>query len=195
MEVKIYVLKDPITLEIRYVGKTNSIKTRFCRHLSHARNLNNKRHIDNWIRSINNNPIIEIIELCTEENWKDREIYWIKYYRDLKTNLCNHSDGGEGAGYRNKNCVGKKHTDATKQKIREATFNRSDDIKKHLSDIGKQKTLSKNNNAKKVIHINSNIEYGSLKEACLIFNLNYSSEVNRIMLKRKTASFKYKIVN
>jgi group I intron endonuclease len=90
----IYKLIDPITNEVRYVGKTNNLVRRFSAHL--RRSKTNKYHSARWINSLLNKnlkPILEIIEECNETNWEEREIYWINYYREL-FDLTNILDGG-----------------------------------------------------------------------------------------------------
>jgi len=44
----IYALKDPITLEIRYIGKSNAPKERYTRHLREAKNKPNNHRLC-WI--------------------------------------------------------------------------------------------------------------------------------------------------
>jgi len=127
----IYVLIDPRDNQIRYVGKTNNIKTRLTEHCT-PRNLKNNTYKVNWIRSVLNynlRPILKVIEQCDESNWQEREIYWIKYYRDLGYDLTNATEGGEGTQlFGDKNPMygipspnkGRKHSEETKRKIRES---------------------------------------------------------------------------
>ena len=86
---------------IRYVGKTPSrrLNKRKHEHLSEARSLRDNRHKNNWIRKILNkdeNLNIIVLEECNEDNWIEREIFWISQFE----NLTNRSEGGEGnSGY------------------------------------------------------------------------------------------------
>lgn len=85
----IYSLSHPITNEIRYIGKTINLKRRYKQHLY------DKRHSykASWVKSIlkeNLKPILTIIEECNENNWREREIFWISQFNNL-TNLM---DGG-----------------------------------------------------------------------------------------------------
>lgn len=99
MIIYIYLLRDPITNEIRYIGKTKDLKQRLINHINNAKLKKFNRHIYNWILTLLNQnlkPLIELVEECNLDNWSEREKYWIKYYKELGNNLCNHSIGGEG---------------------------------------------------------------------------------------------------
>lgn len=89
----IYKLIDPITNKVRYVGKTkNKLNVRLSQHISKSKT-NYKSHVYDWIRKLQcsgNKPIIELIEECFENNWEEREIYWISQFK----NLTNISRGG-----------------------------------------------------------------------------------------------------
>lgn len=94
----IYVLKDPKTKEVVYVGKTYSIKQRFYKHTCLKMQVTKNSPIAKWLTSLllsGTKPIIESIEVVGE-NWEDREIYWIDFYRKLNLNLLNKSNGGKG---------------------------------------------------------------------------------------------------
>jgi hypothetical protein len=132
--IYIYTLSCPITKEIRYVGKTKSIKLRLQSHIDYARNTKRKRrHVSDWILGLleqNLKPIITIIEKTDVVNWVDRERYWISHFKNLQFNLCNLTDGGESnTGYvysdelkevRRKARIGYKIPDTTKEKIRKS---------------------------------------------------------------------------
>lgn len=95
----IYVLRDPRTQEVRYVGKTvRDLRHRLAMHIRSAQR-GARRHSSNWIRSLLNNgiaPEIKEIEVAYE-NWAAREKYWIAYYRKMSPGrLTNLTDGGDG---------------------------------------------------------------------------------------------------
>lgn len=94
--ISIYVLKDPKTDEIRYVGKTKrDINKRLTQHIFDKRET--QKYF--WILQLKNEglkPIIEVIEFCTDNDWSEREIYWIQHYKDLNCNLTNCNAGGFG---------------------------------------------------------------------------------------------------
>lgn len=92
---KIYLLRNPLTSEIKYIGFTDqSLKRRLILHVSHSKK--NKTYVQKWINSLELPPLIELIEECDNNIWQQRESYWIKYYREQGCKLCNLTDGGEG---------------------------------------------------------------------------------------------------
>jgi hypothetical protein len=97
MEVYIYGLKDPITNEVRYVGKTiQPLNKRLSQHLWEGNNSNPYKL--NWINQVKSkgcSPEIILLEVTTESEWVLREQYWISQY-DRLTNL---TDGGESGLY------------------------------------------------------------------------------------------------
>lgn len=118
--VYIYCLKHPENQEIRYIGKTTNIKRRLSQHIQDAKSHISNRRTINWICNLlksNLKPIIEIIEVCNENNWQEREIYWISYYKE-RVDLCNHHEGGLG-------CLGRKLTQNEKEKIRKIGYKQS----------------------------------------------------------------------
>lgn len=109
----IYVLKDPETNLIRYVGKTvNKVNYRLSQHLNEAKRSLAKNHRLNWLKTLidkNLIPIIEIIDECSWLESQEREQHWIKHYKDSNFDLVNETDGGEGnLGYKkSKDTIGK----------------------------------------------------------------------------------------
>lgn len=108
----IYVLKDPKSLTIRYVGKTNNLKKRYAYHL-HSSRLNGKTKLKRWLKTLLSEslkPIMEEIEEIDVSNWELREKYWIAFYKEKGCDLCNHTEGGYGIS----SC-----SEETKNKLRE----------------------------------------------------------------------------
>lgn len=97
--IKIYTLKDPITNEIRYVGKTsNSLTERLQHHFYDLRRSKNKHKI-NWFKKLENlglKPIIELLDEVDDNDWKFWERYWISQIKTWGFNLINYLEGGEG---------------------------------------------------------------------------------------------------
>lgn len=97
-KVKIYSLVDPRNNRIMYIGRTKArLSARLAGHCHDSRHKNGPK--DKWIRELNDlklKPIISMIEDVEEEIWREREIYWIAFYRQLNSTLCNLAKGGEG---------------------------------------------------------------------------------------------------
>lgn len=98
----IYALIDPNTLLVRYIGQTIcNVKKRYHQHIYAAKQEKSKvRHITSWIKYLANKyqtPILEIIEDNIEiEQLDSKEIQYIKLFKSIGANLCNHSEGGKG---------------------------------------------------------------------------------------------------
>lgn len=92
--VFIYALRNPLTDETRYVGKSKHPKQRYCEHLSKARTKKYENiHLGHWINKLDRQglkPKLEILEECGSNEWKEREKYHIANYK----NLVNISEGG-----------------------------------------------------------------------------------------------------
>lgn len=109
--VKIYALKCPISLEVRYVGKTSqSLSKRMNCH----RYTYDKSHRTNWFKSLKEKgfiPIIELIEEVEENVWPEKERFWIAHFKAQGAILCNGTDGGRGGR------SGVSHSEETRRKM------------------------------------------------------------------------------
>jgi group I intron endonuclease len=118
MKMFIYTLEDPITMEIRYVGKTKNLKDRLWRHLAKCYLDNDKNlHKTRWIKQLLKrglSPVMKIIEECNIQDVNFLEQYWISQFKTWGFKLTNMSLGGEIVG----NWKGKKHSEETKLKLR-----------------------------------------------------------------------------
>ncbi len=95
MKTYIYSLTDPIDNQIKYIGKSNNPHKRYYNHIGDVKKgFKNKKC--NWLRKLlneNKKPILQILEECDDNNWQERETYWI-----TKINpRCNHYAGGNGS--------------------------------------------------------------------------------------------------
>ncbi len=104
----IYILKDPTTCEVRYVGKSNNPKRRLMAHMRKNKDLGT--HKRNWINSLNSKPILEIIKEVPKKEWQEHEKFYIEYYLSLGCKLVNWGDGGEGLTYGNQTSFKKGHS-------------------------------------------------------------------------------------
>ncbi len=137
---KIYVLLDKNNV-VRYVGKTiKSLEHRLRLHLCDAKRENN--HRANWIRKCLSEgyaPTIQLIEEVGGDGC-EKEMYWIKFFREEGLNLVNVTDGGDGIiGYRhshesrakmslaqmgNKKWLGRHHSQEYKSRMSQLLKNR-----------------------------------------------------------------------
>jgi hypothetical protein len=94
---KIYILTEPETGEVRYVGVTwGTLRKRRGCHIREARR-GHHSHKCHWTRQLLNQglePAIELLEVT--EHWREREVFWIAHYRQLGARLTNLADGGKG---------------------------------------------------------------------------------------------------
>lgn len=98
----IYALIDPDN-NVRYIGKTKvSLQKRLSQHITDSKSIMNgskRRNINkrySWIISLlkdNKKPNIILLEECNENNWIEREVYYISKYKNL-TNMTKGGDGG-----------------------------------------------------------------------------------------------------
>lgn len=103
-KIYIYVLLDPTTDAVRYVGKTNNVYKRYYNHLQELQDPKKRGyHSKNWIRQVLKTgvaPKILIVEECNSDTWREREKFWIQLYKTEGCNLTNMTEGGDGiAGY------------------------------------------------------------------------------------------------
>lgn len=94
--IYIYTLTDPISKEVKYIGKTKNIERRFYKHITEKRNNTYK---EQWIGGLKNKgylPIIEVLDVVDEEDWMFWETWWISLFKSWNFKLTNISTGGEG---------------------------------------------------------------------------------------------------
>lgn len=112
----IYVLKDPISLKIRYVGKTSNPNNRIYRHMSDYSLAESWTKKNKWLlhlKKLNLVPIMEIIDEANDNDVNDLEKKWIKHFKENGIKLTNMTDGGDGYDW-----TGKNHTKESIRKIK-----------------------------------------------------------------------------
>jgi predicted GIY-YIG superfamily endonuclease len=96
----IYVLTDPDTQKIRYVGQTNNLQKRLTQHYTPSEFKNNTHKV-NWLKSLvkfGKKADYHIVESNISNSEIDAaEIFWIAYFKSIGADLVNGSDGGEGS--------------------------------------------------------------------------------------------------
>lgn len=93
----IYTLNDPITYEVRYVGKSNMPKRRYYAHMRADKTASS--HKINWVQSLVKEglkPDLFIVKEVPISEWKEWERYFIKYFKKIGNNVINHTKGGDG---------------------------------------------------------------------------------------------------
>ena len=100
MKWSIYILSDPETLEVRYVGyTTQTLYRRLKGHIHHAKAYGRGK-VRLWILQMlasEKEPIISLLESGEGAGWIEAERRWIKHYRELLGDrLVNQASGGEG---------------------------------------------------------------------------------------------------
>jgi len=98
MQHFIYTLSDPISNEIKYIGKTKNLKNRLGSHMTPCNLKNTWTAKSKWLKYLKNNnlkPIMETIDIGDENNIDDLEIYWISQFKTWGFKLKNETDGGQ----------------------------------------------------------------------------------------------------
>lgn len=143
--VNIYSLSDPITGEIRYVGKTvKNIQRRLSLHLQDAKSLNH--HTANWIKSLRKQglkPISELLDIVDDDNWGFWEKYWISQCKAWGFRLTNHTEGGDGGcGVVVSEESKRKKSETLKRRIAAGEIVYSEERCRKISEAHKGKILS-----------------------------------------------------
>lgn len=141
--VKIYALADPRTKEIKYIGKTNrTLEARLSQHLSQS--IQEKNYRANWIKSLikqNLKPETILLEECSEENWAEREKFWISYGREQNWRLTNSTEGGEGCSNPSDK-TRKKLSESMKGKQHSLGYKFSEESRRKMSESRRGKNRS-----------------------------------------------------
>ena len=110
----IYVLRDPRTNEIRYVGKAADPARRLRAHCYGVRRQAH-RYTARWIRSLKAlglKPSMTVIDAGNGDGHGAAERAWIAEFHRRGARLTNHTPGGDGGGG--------PHSEETREKIRRA---------------------------------------------------------------------------
>ncbi len=100
----IYVLIDPRSGLVRYVGRSVSPHLRISGHIADAKNMRDVANKGKWLRSLlkaGKRPIVAIVDTVPESLRDEHEIWWVAAYRRQGVRLVNSCDGGGGiVGYK-----------------------------------------------------------------------------------------------
>lgn len=204
--VKIYVLKSPITNEIKYVGRSVNPESRYRVHLYLAKKNKMKNKKDAWICSLlnkNKKPLMEIIDEVNISEAVEKERFWIGKLKET-CDLKNCRDYIEN-NYLFSEESRKKMSEAAKgnrnrrgQKLSEETKNKISQSKKGFKQTKKQ--ILKVSKPILQCDKNGNIikEWQSSSEAARMLNLNQgliSAVVNNCKYRKTHGGFTWKIKN
>lgn len=140
-----------------YVGSAIDIDTRWCKHkkMLHESTHHSKKLQNSYNKYGINNFTYEIIELCEKHFLLEREQYWIESFDSYKNGYNSRPIANSNLGLKlpisdetrkkiGLKSKGRKHTEDTKEKIREKRKLQifSDETRKKLSDINRGKQFS-----------------------------------------------------
>lgn len=97
MDYFIYTLSDPISKEIKYIGKTKNLKDRLQRHMTPCNLKQTWQSKTKWLKYLKNNglkPIMEVLDQGDENNIDQLEVYWISQFKEWGFKLKNETIGG-----------------------------------------------------------------------------------------------------
>lgn len=92
----IYGLVSPEDNRIRYVGKSNCVKSRLSSHVCDS--VRKKTNCALWIKALRHRgllPEIKVLQIVPEQYWEDSEKEIIANYRGLYQDLLNMQNGGQ----------------------------------------------------------------------------------------------------
>lgn len=128
----IYKLICPTSGDVRYVGKTvQKLSKRLYKHQYEIRRTPSKKN--SWLIGLEKLGLlfevkIELVEECNIDKINDREIFWIKFFKDSGCKLTNMTEGGDVGS------LGHKHSQEAIEKIRK----RAKEPRAKMSDEGKK---------------------------------------------------------
>lgn len=183
----IYVLKDPITFKVKYVGVTcTTLSARLSQHIYDSKKRGTyKRNWINFLKKKNLKPIIEKIEECNYKNYQEREIYWISYY----DNLTNTDKGGNGVVLDRKKESIQKSSEAKYKPIVAIDFNKNVYFYKSFKEASEKTGVPKTS----IEYSVTNLNYSSYGFNFIIQSDYYKGLENKIKIRKKKN--KYKLIH
>jgi len=146
----IYLLADPRTHQIRYVGKTNQkLSARVTAHMLDTTKCH-RVHWLNELKALGLRPNVAILsQNFNGRTWQEEERFWIRKLREGGVNLTNNTLGGDGVsgvtGEAKERMLatwrGRKHSPETIEKLKIARAKRvtSEETRKKMSDARRGK--------------------------------------------------------
>lgn len=169
----IYILIDPVTNQVRYVGKTNHPKKRFNEHVSKCTRTNT--HNNCWLVSLKNKnlkPEMVVIDESIDESWQFLEQWYIELFKSWGFNLTNTAKGGGGGG----GITSKEHAEKIAIKLR--GIKRSPEFCKKISDALRKRVISEETREKMRISAKNRIISKETREKMVKTRLENGNYVN-----------------
>lgn len=94
--VFIYMLSDPDTGDVRYVGKTKDREARLKVHAAGGKEQNYRGNLLRSFRVQGIKPYLTTLDEVPENEWPMWEAAYIQFFREQGCNLVNTTSGGEG---------------------------------------------------------------------------------------------------
>lgn len=97
--VTIYALRDPRTLELRYIGKAHDPERRLQQHLQPGQLDRYRSKKNSWLKGLlaaGHQPLLEIVDEVEPEQADEAEICWIAWHLSQGAHLVNGTAGGDG---------------------------------------------------------------------------------------------------
>lgn len=143
---------------MRYVGKTVNLKARLHRHCADY-DRGKVTHCSTWVKGLLNDglePMMEVLEECNEETWREAERDWIAKARNFGLDLTNMVDGGNGGHAR-----GVSLSEETKKKISQKLKGRVITWAKPLTPEDKARLLASRGNNKTRLGMKNSPEHNA----------------------------------
>ncbi len=131
----IYVLKHPVSGDVKYVGYTLYPTRRLRTHISGSHSKRTKK--EKWIAGLLSEGLEPVMEILEQSKLPDiRERYWIKLYREQGAVLVNGNEGGNLAPR------GTIFSDESRAQMSQSAKDRCDDEFRQRMSATMQRTMS-----------------------------------------------------
>ena len=189
VDAYIYVLYEPLTTEIRYVGQAVNLRKRFNGHMQDARN-GKKTKCYTWIRRLlreNKMPIMDKIHECKLSEANYWEIYYVKYYLDSGHRLTNMTSGGQNGFIQSQETIEQMRIGSTKKRIFYSINIKTKEAQKHEStlDLFIKFGFSKNDRIYAIQCCNNRKEHKTKKGYVFVYEEEFNKKsINQILLEK-----------
>lgn len=156
--VTIYILVEPITNQVRYIGKTiQLLNKRLSAHLCESNKSNTKKNT--WLKNLKKRglkPKIEELDIVPESEWSFWEQYWICQFKTWGFELKNTDEGGKGGSSEFMKKNNPMHNKKSREKLSKSLmgnqfakgYKHSEETKKKVSDNNSKFWLGKTRSEK-----------------------------------------------